>query len=209
MIPIGEEAESDHRLRTWDVQREQIFRNCGEFWAIGSVERPLHVRGSLGLLHVGELLRRPGELILALELATVGRGFAVHSGLAIATEPNCADECLDAKALAAYRRRMAELHIALDDAREIGNAARIAEIESELDALARELRGALGLGGRGRRFGSAGERARVNVTRAIHDALRRIARHNEGLGYHLVTSIRTGTFCSYMPDPTHPIRWRF
>jgi hypothetical protein len=48
---------------------------------------------------------------------------------------------------------------------------------------------------------SAAERARVNVTRAIRSALARIAKHSPALRRHLETTIRTGAFCSYTPDP--------
>lgn len=51
------------------------------------------------------------------------------------------------------------------------------------------------------------ERARVNVTRAIGAALKRLAAHHPALGRHLAVTIRTGTFCSYTPDPRVPVRW--
>jgi len=63
----------------------------------------------------------------------------------------------------------------------------------------RELAGAVGLGGRDRRAGSDVERARVNVTRAIRTALRRISEHDPVLGRSLDSAIRTGTFCAYDP----------
>ena len=43
----------------------------------------------------------------------------------------------------------------------------------------REMARAVGLGGRDRRAGSAAERARLNVTRAIKSALQKISEHNE------------------------------
>jgi hypothetical protein len=52
------------------------------------------------------------------------------------------------------------------------------------------------------------EQARVNVTRALRTALQRIAADHPALGLHLERSIRTGTFCSYTPDPRLPIGWR-
>jgi hypothetical protein len=72
----------------------------------------------------------------------------------------------------------------------------------------RELASAVGLGGRDRRLGSPAERARVSVTRAIRSALARIDEHSSALGDHLERTIRTGTYCSYAPDPRAPIEWR-
>ena len=71
-----------------------------------------------------------------------------------------------------------------------------------------QLAAAVGLGGRDRPAGSAAERARVNITRAIRAALARIRAHSPALAGHLDVTIHTGTFCSYTPDPRAPITWR-
>jgi non-specific serine/threonine protein kinase len=76
-----------------------------------------------------------------------------------------------------------------------------------VDALTRQLAGAVGLGGRDRRLPSAAERARVNVTKAIRTAIRRIAEHDPALAEHLTRTVRTGTFCVYAADPATPPRW--
>jgi tetratricopeptide (TPR) repeat protein len=54
---------------------------------------------------------------------------------------------------------------------------------------------------------SQSERARVNVTRAIRSTLKRIAGYDERLGRELERSVRTGTFCVYVPDPRRPLVW--
>jgi hypothetical protein len=71
----------------------------------------------------------------------------------------------------------------------------------------RELSRAVGLGGRDRRAGSASERARVAVTRAVRQAMARISEQHTELGEHLDRTIRTGTYCSYLPDPRVPADW--
>jgi len=83
----------------------------------------------------------------------------------------------------------------------------IDRLQSEIDFLARELVAGIGLGGRVRRAGSAAERARINVTRRIAWAVRRIAEADPSFGRYLATTIRTGAFCSYVHDPRIPIRW--
>jgi hypothetical protein len=67
----------------------------------------------------------------------------------------------------------------------------------------------VGLGGRARKAASAAERARVNVTRTVGGAVKKIAASSPALGQHLAATIRTGTFCSYTPDPRVPIVWTF
>jgi hypothetical protein len=91
-----------------------------------------------------------------------------------------------------------------EDANDIGRCERL---RCELEFLSRELRAAIGLGGRHRKAKSSAERARVNVTRAIRIVLRRIASQHPELGEHLRRTIRTGTYCLYAPDPRLPIEW--
>jgi hypothetical protein len=118
-----------------------------------------------------------------------------------------AGEMLDARAKDAYRRRLAEIEEDIDEARAMGDAEREAQAETERDFLIRELCRAIGLGGRDRRAGSASERARVAVTRAVRSAMNRIREHNPRLGEHLGRTIRTGTYCAYLPDPRVPVAW--
>jgi hypothetical protein len=53
----------------------------------------------------------------------------------------------------------------------------------------------------------AGERARVNVTRALGVALRRLEPHHPDLARHLRATLRTGAYCVYTPDPRVGIAW--
>src|SRR5215472_14650769 len=93
--------------------------------------------------------------------------------------------------------------------REGGDYQRGAKVESEIEFLTRELAQAVGLGGRDRRAGSTAERARLNVTRSIRAAIQRISEHDAELGELLGSSIRTGSFCRYLPNPQVPITWKF
>jgi hypothetical protein len=60
-----------------------------------------------------------------------------------------------------------------------------------------------------RRAGSASERARVSVTRAVRQALARVREHHVPLADHLEQVVRTGTHCAYLPDPRVPVTWKF
>ncbi|MGA9306592.1 MAG: AAA family ATPase, partial [Candidatus Sulfotelmatobacter sp.] len=119
-----------------------------------------------------------------------------------------AGEMLDSKAKQDYRRKLLELRENLQDARDRGNVERAEEIESEIEFLAREISRAVGLGGRDRRAGSAAERARLNVTRAIRAALQKISEHHQALAEVLEKSIKTGSYCSYAPSPRSQIQWQ-
>src|SRR5208282_2237997 len=120
-----------------------------------------------------------------------------------------AGEMLDLKAKQDYQRRLVELREQLEDLRERGEDERAARVESEIEFLAREIARAVGLGGRDRRAGSAAERARLNVTRAIKSALQKISEHHSQMGELLDRAIRTGTFSCYLPNPHAQITWQF
>lgn len=108
---------------------------------------------------------------------------------------------LDRAALAAYRRRLADLSDELSAARESADLARQRRAADEREYLLAELRRATRRDGRARAFGgTAGERARKAVTARIRDAIRRIAEADPAFGAHLDRAVRTGTACRYEPD---------
>jgi hypothetical protein len=51
------------------------------------------------------------------------------------------------------------------------------------------------------------ERARQSVTRAIKGAVERVGEAHPRLGEHLRSTVRTGVFSAYVPDPRSPITW--
>ena len=104
----------------------------------------------------------------------------------------------------AYRARVNELQEEIDEADSFNDPERAARAREELAFVARELAGAVGLHARDRKTGSDAERARVNVTRAIRTALKRISEHDAVLGRRLGSAIRTGTFCVFDPAPGEP-----
>jgi hypothetical protein len=102
---------------------------------------------------------------------------------------------------------VAELQEEIDEAESFNDPERAARAREELEFVARELAGAVGLGGRDRMVGSDAERARVNVTRAIRSVLKRISEADPELGRRLDAAVRTGTFCVYAPDPRDELAW--
>lgn len=193
-----------------------VFRRDGEYWSIAFGDDAFRLKDTKGLGYIAQLLGRPGGEIHPL--AMVGGCRAEPTGpraVARAGEdelggPGLGDagEILDARARAGYQRRLAELRADLDEAESWGDAERAARTQGEIDFPAHELSEALGLGGRARRMGSPGERARQSVTKAVKAGLERIGRHSPALGNHLASTIRTGTFCSYTPDPRVTTPWK-
>ena len=170
------------------------------------------VRDLKGLHYLARLLADPGREFHVLDLVASGGDPAASIGVTTDPELTPSDwgdsgPLLDAHAKNAYRRRLAEIDEDLDDARLTRDDGRAAQAEAERDFLIRELSRAVGLGGRDRRAGSASERARVSVTRAIRHALSRLRQHHPPLGEHLDRAIRTGTYCVYLPDSRITPAW--
>ncbi len=171
-----------------------IFSREGELWAIGDPAAAVRVKDARGLGYIARLLCAPGQELLAAELAG-----ATASG---------DDAVLDEEAKAAYRTRIEELRERAASAARFGDAAAARRADAELEALAAELRRAVGLRGRDRHLAGPAQRARSSVTKAIRSAIRRLADADPALAQHLDSAIRTGTFCRYVPDARHPIDWR-
>jgi tetratricopeptide (TPR) repeat protein len=182
------------------------FRREGEYWSIVFDGETCRLRDAKGLRYLERLLAEPGREFLALDLAGGLADDGEPSGRARAALGD-AGPVLDARAKAAYRRRLAEIDTDLAEAEHLGDEARAAQATAERAFIARELARGIGLGGRDRRAASASERARVSVTRAIRHALSRIRTHDPCLAAHLDHAIRTGTYCAYVPDPATNIRW--
>jgi hypothetical protein len=120
-----------------------------------------------------------------------------------------AGEMIDPQSKAEYGRRLAALREEIEEAREFGDETRIAIAEDEIDALHRELSRALGRTNRSRRANSVTERSRLSVRRAIKVALEQVTAKHPALARHLNSTIKTGLYCSYRPDPRRPPAWRF
>jgi tetratricopeptide (TPR) repeat protein len=177
-----------------------VFRREGDYWLLVFEGRTVRVRDLKGMRYLAQLLAHPGREFHVLDLAAAETGQQSALG--------DAGEMLDERAKSAYRRRLAEVEEDIEQARALDDAEREAQADAEREFLVRELARAVGLGGRDRRAGSASERARSGVTRAVRQGIARIGEHHPQLGEHLTRSVRTGTYCAYAPDPGNAVsRW--
>jgi hypothetical protein len=219
-IQAAPSAAPPERVEHHDAHGEQpvasvnIFRREGDYWSVSFEGHTVRVRDLKGMRYLARLLTDPGREYHVLDLVAAETGSVAQvassqaAGLPRSTFGD-AGESLDAQAKDAYRRRLAEIDDDLEQARAIGDAERAAQADAERDFLVQELARAFGLGGRDRRAASASERARAGVTRAVRQAITRIAEHQPQLGEHLSRTIRNGTYCAYVPDPRAPADWRF
>jgi len=161
-----------------------VFRRDGGRWTVGIGEATVRLRHAKGLADLAVLLAAPGRPVAAADLAAAVAGEEVRTALGFGSDP-----VLDPRARRELRARL----------RDLG--------DPERDEVLAGLRRATGLGGRERRLGDPGERARKAVTARIRDAIARIASAHPELGSHLHEAVTTGTYCTY--SPASPIRWHF
>jgi hypothetical protein len=168
----------------------------GEYFAVRFRAETLRLKDSLGLRYLAKLLDTPGREIHVLELVRERAGASDAGEL---LDRGDAGELLDEQARKTYRKRLEDLEDTVAEAESFGDAARAEKARREIEVLARELGRAVGLGGRARKAGAAGERARSAVQRRIRHAVERIATHSPALASFLERSIRTGNYCAFVP----------
>jgi len=163
------------------------LRREGDLWVIMAAGKTFHLKHMKGLGYLQYLLEQPGRPVHVLELTGVEHPVGD------------AGPVLDARAKQEYRTRLDDLREQLSEAERFNDTGRAARIETEIGAIANQLAGAVGLGGRDRRAASAVERTRVNVQRCLKDVIERISALDPALGRYLSAAVRSGTYCTYQP----------
>ena len=172
----------------------------GGYWAVRHAGTVARLPDSLGLRYLNLLIRNPGRELAALDMIRLASAAPASTAPSGAAPPGpvlhpvaatAADDSLDARALAEYRHRLAELDDELAEAERWNDTERASRARAERDFLLRELASATGIHGGPRRLGSESERARVNVTRAIRSAIDRVRPHSPEAAAHLDQAVRT------------------
>jgi hypothetical protein len=175
------------------ASRPPTLQREGELWTIAYAGTSVQVRDLKGLRYLAALLAHPGEELSVVSLAS---GDAGAEGTESEEDRSGIEQRLDA------------LREEIEESARWNDLARGERARREWEELEAELAATLGLGGRDRRTGTPVARARYSVTKAIRNAVRLIAREHAVLGRHLETTVRTGLYCRYQPDPLLPPRWR-
>jgi non-specific serine/threonine protein kinase len=186
-----------------------VFRLEGAYWTIAFKGPTFRLIDAKGLRYVHRLLETPGVEVHVLDLELLG--------LAGATSPPAAEDGLhagfpagqllvDQETLRRYRLRIEDLRDQIEEAEATNDPERAGRAREELEYLMEEL-DKVTHHGKPRIQAGETERARVNVYRAIHSSIGKIREQDASLGHHLDHDIRTGTYCSYAPDPTTAPAW--
>jgi len=189
-----------------------VFRPEGEYWTVAYEGKVSRLKAMRGFQYIAHLLRHPHQDIAAIDLVSAGGTMGGRMSKQELAEHDLrvvglggGDPLLDSRARAEYRNRLRELYEERDRAQRDNDLGHLAKLQEELETLAGYLAAATRHGGRSRAMPSPAERARVNVRNCFTAATKTIKQHNPGLSRHLMNTIKTGTFCSYVPD--RPIEW--
>jgi hypothetical protein len=167
----------------------------GRVWRVELGRRAVLVEHSIGMLHLAVLVGNPGYEIPAVDLATGVATLGSAAGTGESPQP-----MLDQVAQRQYRQRLSRLRLEIDELESRDEAERARHARAEEQWLMAEIAGAVGIGGRARRFPDNAERARLAVGKAIRRALARIEQSDALIGAHLRSSVHTGVRCSYRPS---------
>jgi hypothetical protein len=173
----------------------------GSSWCLTCGEESMPLKETKGVGYLRTLLASPGAAIPAVVLEGAGRATSD-----VASAGRDAPRATPSE----LRARLADLRAELDEAESWGDLGRSERLREQIEDLAHALTSGARGDARtraGARDGDAAERARLNVTRALHATLRKIESACPRLGRHLAASIRTGTVCAYEPEPAHALRW--
>jgi tetratricopeptide (TPR) repeat protein len=201
-----QDVTTEPAAREQPAREPNTFVREADYWRVVFDGRRLTVRDSRGMHHLARLLAAPGREFHVLDLV------AAESDDPDATRRLLRDAgdvgpLLDDRAKRMYHRRLTEIEGDIEEAGADNDLARREQAELERSFLIGELSRAVGLGGRDRRAGAASERARAAVTQALRKAIGRLRDACPPLGDHLDRTIRTGAYCTYLPDPRLPSSW--
>src|SRR5215216_3357174 len=218
-IAAGREADDVGPVEPDDGAEElaltdlSVFRREGDYWSVVFEGRTVRVRDLRGIRYLARLLADPGREfhVLALVAAESGQTSGQRATVRPAGRtrvPAMPARCLTREPRTRTAGTSPKSRTTSTKRGPSVTASEPRQADAERDFLGRELSRALGLGGRDRRAASTSERARVSVTRAVRQAIVRVGEHHPVLGEHLERTIRTGTYCAYVPEPGAPAVWR-
>ncbi len=199
LTPAPSGVGNDARVVPASSVREGVFRRDGESWTVEYDGVATRLEGTSGLAYVAALLRTPHRQVHSLELVG-GLEPAARAG-------GRGHEGLDMQDVATLRERLREQRDEVATAEAQNDVGRAAAALEQVERLTARIAGRLGLGDGRAPEAALANRARQRVAKAVARAMGTVAQHHAALGHHLRTSIRTGVFCSYDPDPTRPVRW--
>lgn len=166
------------------------FIHKGELWELSYLNQSVALKDCKGLHDIAKLLQPPEEQIHCVQLM----------GAVLETDGTA---IIDEQAMKEYKNKIRLLQTEISDAEEMGLTHRAEEYREEYETLLEHLSQVTGLSNKVRKTGASHEKARAAVTWRIRNAIKKIEKIHPQLSKHLSNSIKTGSFCSYIPEMKH------
>ncbi|MEA3278357.1 MAG: hypothetical protein U9Q81_24300 [Pseudomonadota bacterium] len=219
-------VDTERLLQHLSPYAEQVPRNRivlgGDHWTITYLGRIGIFTNTVGMRYIAYLMQHQGEEILVSDLYYAikprepGTADPVHSpmseaqlgemGLSVGDLGHAGD-VLTPEGKQRLEADVRRIQDRIDDAVELGDQEKQAELEAQQEEILRHIATQSGLGGRTRKASSAIEKIRTSVTKRIKADIKKISKTIPDLGRHLDQAIHTGTHCQYSPHPR--VDWLF
>jgi hypothetical protein len=173
--------------------RRNVFRLEGDIWTLTFAGKTIQLKDILGLKCIAHLMARKRCEIDAALLRAIVNGH-------LPVKPAAGIEVVDSQTIERYRSDYEDLLFQKEEAQKNNDVARQEQLQTKIDALARQAASATGLGGRIRKSKDESANARTSLTNAINRTIERIQPKHADLARHLDNSIRTGQSFCYAPE---------
>ena len=194
-----------------------FIRSVNDIWSISYNGKMISISDQKGIHYIKILLLKPREkftiqnLHLLVNPPPVGADVnlfefmpsedeSVSTGFSIGGLGN-AGKAFDEKSKKQLKSHLSALDEQIEDAQKKGDEEKHSKLEGDRDKIISYLSSGQGKGGRTRILGSTDEKIRKSISNSINRAVKHISLYHPELGQHLKHSIRTGSTCSYIPDP--------
>jgi hypothetical protein len=220
-LDVSSEVETKTKTDSPNPESGSRLVLTGDFWTVTFKGESTTLKNTLGMRYIAHLIRNQGKEIHVCDLYYAINSLAheatddVHSsisteqlaefGLSI-SDLGDAGELLTPGGKKRLQAYLKELQDHIEDAKEMSDVDRQAELEEKREDIGQQLSADLGLGGRPRKASSTVERLRKSVTKRIRKGRVKIKEEFPELGNHL-DCIKTRTFCQYAPPSK--VEWHF
>jgi TolB-like protein len=185
-------ARSERQFEKATPPDKNYFLKENDVWQISYDKKQVLITEVKGLNDLAKMLGHPEKQFHCAEL--------MGSGLEALAEP-----VFDERAKRSYQKKILELQEEIRWSENNNDLQRSSYLHEEYDQIVDHLSSSLGLKGRIRKSHDNFDKTRSAVTWRIRNAIQKIEKAHPILGKHLSASIRTGIFCSYMPEKS--IKW--
>ena len=171
---------------------KNYFLKENDVWQISYEDKQVLITEVKGLNDLAKMLGHPEKQFHCTEL--------MGSGLEAIAEP-----VFDEKARRSYQKKIHELQEEIRWSENNNDLQRSINLHAEYDQIVDHLTSSLGLKGKIRTSHDNLDKTRSAVTWRIRNAIQKIEKVHPMLGKHLAAAVKTGIFCSYVPEK--PVKW--